>query len=736
MVNTRSENPDIITPDFSTRVTPPRLIPPATTTADLSINSSQFVSANNSVSSEDMSADGPNHAKPPGSSSGIPFPSIPSPTDSPANPKGKNPARFDGDSSEKSDNPLPNKTLQDIIADELARTGLGDIDDNLLKLLLIKNLAGSSKNSSDLTISSVSNQLKWQQLGADIAPKLATDGSNFPQWSASVINTVKRVTAIADYFKSDSSAIDPLTSNGVLALLQHSVDPVLRSSLNGSLAYGAYKSLKDRFASTSWSLLLNRWNDIAQAADVSDSLSASYEAMQQSWLDLEERLGGFTADKLLSLSFHSAARRYQQTVADSMDARLAITPAYKVTSLDILNTATRLHQSALASGSASAMAVSTSSSKPPANRGGRGRGGYRGGCGSSRPTSDTRRSSSSSNYPPPPDNWAKQYLTPKFPCNFCWDWGHWTPDCPRVKSNLPPLEDPRKKNPSWRPKKSNVLSGRLVIKSGELASVSATPESPDDLLCDTGATHHVTSHPSYFINLRPANIRLRVASQDRIPVDGIGDAVIPTRFGDLHLKNVLFVPRVCGTVISVGFFDRWDGKVQFRDGCFFLIQGTRSFPTYLLNYRWFISSSKLSSSPASCLSSPQLSSLSVSDLWHARLGHVAIRFFNRTISNQCVSSIPIKKLPSSKSKCHSCSLAKSTHLPVKSPSRDIVDAPGDMVAVDLVGPFPPALDGSTYGLVIHDVFSRMTSVVGLKTKAEAGKAVPDWIMDFNRLTPF
>jgi hypothetical protein len=61
--------------------------------------------------------------------------------------------------------------------------------------------------------------------------------------------------------------------------------------------------------------------------------------------------------------------------------------------------------------------------------------------------------------------------------------------------------------------------------------------------------------------------------------------------------------------------------------------------------------------------------------------------------------------------------------------------PGDMIAIDLVGPFPEALDVSTYGLVIHDVFSRMTSVVGLKTKAAAGKAVTDWILDFNALTP-
>ena len=91
----------------------------------------------------------------------------------------------------------------------------------------------------------------------------------------------------------------------------------------------------------------------------------------------------------------------------------------------------------------------------------------------------------------------------------------------------------------------------------------------------------------------------------------------------------------------------------------------------------------------------------------------------------------MKRLSLPKTKCHSCSLLKSTHTPVQSPSCELADAPGDTVAIDLVGPFPEALDGSTYGLVIHDIFSRMTSVIGLKSKALAGKAVSDWILDFN-----
>jgi hypothetical protein len=565
-------------------------------------------------------------------------------------------------------------------------------------------------------------------LGKDLAPQLSMDGSNFPSWSASLLDVVKRVTGMANYFEVDRLVVDSATAAGVLTLVQQSIDPVLRSSLNGLTAYGAYESLKGRFAATSWSLLLSRWSDIAQAPDASDSISSSYEALKRSWYDLEERLGGWTTDKLLSLSFHSSVKRYQQAMADSMDARIAIKPDQMVTSADLLHMATRLHQSATASGSVSAMSVSSQPScgqQPNFSRGGRGRGSYRHSRGSGRQPNQSSRPQSVSNTPPP-DNWASQYLTPDFPCNHCWEWGHWAPDCPRVKNNLPPLEDPRKTNPSWKPKKSNVLSGRL-FSSGELASVTATPDNPDDLLCDTGATNHVTSHRSFFINLRPANVKLRVASQDRISVDGVGDAIIPTRYGNLLLRDVLLVPRICGTVISVGYFDRWDGTVGFVDGSFVFSQNKISFPTYIKNYRWFIPSLSSTVSLNTCDSS--LSALTSSSLWHDRLGHIAVRFFNQTIATQCVSGIPMKKLSSPKSKCHSCSLAKSTHDPVKSPSREVVDEPGD-----LVGPFPAALDGSTYGLVIHDVFSRLTSVIGLKTRAEGGKAVTDWILEFNKRT--
>jgi hypothetical protein len=59
-----------------------------------------------------------------------------------------------------------------------------------------------------------------------------------------------------------------------------------------------------------------------------------------------------------------------------------------------------------------------------------------------------------------------------------------------------------------------------------------------------------------------------------------------------------------------------------------------------------------------------------------------------------------------------------------------------MVAIDLVGPFAEALDGSTYAIVIHDVFSCMTLVVGLKSKADAPTEFTKWVENFEKHTKY
>jgi hypothetical protein len=358
----------------------------------------------------------------------------------------------------------------------------------------MKKLITEPATHQQATLLSLGDIVQWQRLGTDLEPKLTLNGTNFPAWSSALCSLVDLVTGSRDYFSIDRSTADPTTLVQVMALIWHLVDVLLRTSLNGMNAYGAFSLLKGCFAGSSWSLLLTRWSDIAQAPDLSDSVSSGYESIKRSLLDLEERLGGWTTDKLLSLSFHSSLKSYANQLADSMDSCMAIDPLIQVKSTNLLTVATWLHQAHVSSSPAPGLMALSSQrpvpSLPPlAGCGGRGQGSTCGGRGSGQPSGNPSAAPSSDPANLPPDSWGKNYLTSELPCNVCWKWGDWAPDCPCVKNNQPPLENLQLKNPSWRPKKFNVLSRQLVSKQEDLASVLATPDHAEDVLCNTWATN-------------------------------------------------------------------------------------------------------------------------------------------------------------------------------------------------------------------------------------------------------
>ncbi|EHS64635.1 uncharacterized protein PGTG_22451 [Puccinia graminis f. sp. tritici CRL 75-36-700-3] len=69
----------------------------------------------------------------------------------------------------------PALSLDQIVKNELNKTGLSGIDNNLLKFLLICNLMGNSSSLGETgsAMNLASNFLKWHQLGKKVAPPLS-----------------------------------------------------------------------------------------------------------------------------------------------------------------------------------------------------------------------------------------------------------------------------------------------------------------------------------------------------------------------------------------------------------------------------------------------------------------------------------------------------------------------------------------------------------------------------------
>ncbi|MBW0537606.1 hypothetical protein O181_077321 [Austropuccinia psidii MF-1] len=99
------------------------------------------------------------------------------------------------------------------------------------------------------------------------------------------------------------------------------------------------------------------------------------------------------------------------------------------------------------------------------------------------------------------------------------------------------------------------------------------------------------------------------------------------------------------------------------------------------------------------------------------------------------TGIPKRKLLPIKL-CHSCSIAKSQHRPIKSPSRKMIQQSGDLIVADLMGPFPPSINNKKYALIIQDVFSRVTVAIALSNKSEAKIWLIQWMLQFMNVSEY
>ncbi|MBW0558715.1 hypothetical protein O181_098430 [Austropuccinia psidii MF-1] len=125
----------------------------------------------------------------------------------------------------------------------------------------------------------------------------------------------------------------------------------------------------------------------------------------------------------------------------------------------------------------------------------------------------------------------------------------------------------------------------------------------------------------------------------------------------------------------------------------------------------------------------------ISALWHKRIGHLFIRQLNSMRKYNAASGIPDISFHDIKI-CHDCSVAKSQHRPVKTPSRHMVTQPGDLIIADLMGPYEISLNHNKYILMIQDAFSHVAVAIPLTEKTEAKSYFMNWIRQFLNVTSY
>ncbi|MBW0534724.1 hypothetical protein O181_074439 [Austropuccinia psidii MF-1] len=584
-----------------------------------------------------------------------------------------------------------------------------------------KEKGTSNVDPDDIATSScIRRQLETESLGLSLTPHLDKDGSNFHQWSRSLCRLVENIFDYESYFSLLEKDNNCSCNRQIQTFIEKSIHPYLRCHADDEdEARKLFGFLRDRFDRLSWSKVMNLWGDLINGPDPLQDINGCYSEIRSLIRRLKAAiLGGFTEDNLLAIIFHYRCQQYFNDIANALDGKLAINRSAVIMPKEVLEIAERMMKQSTSSNQAVIMAAATSSMAGKQSGGASPK---------SRPQLNARSK-----------EWILRNITPDKPCFWCFEWGHWKQDCPIQLAGKPKCADPRLKNPGLKLKKSAFLSHPALAKvevfededyfEAHVAAVEDMKVFAELVLLDSGTTHHVTSNQSLFRDFRPINISLSVATAAKYPVVGVGTAVFGVKGGTIILRRTLFCPDISGTVLSLGRFQRCDGGMKFVDGIFQLIQDDVIYDSKPLIDRWYIEMVPRPSCSAmkTCLFDP--------NLLHQRFVHFSLRMIARMQKLDAVKGLPSKPWPLVNWLCESCSFAKSTHRPFECESRGIVNAPGDVIVIDLVGPFPISVQRHLYGLVIQDHYSSLVSFVPLRSKGEATKAVLGWLRSFDVLS--
>lgn len=282
----------------------------------------------------------------------------------------------------------------------------------------------------------------------------------------------------------------------------------------------------------------------------------------------------------------------------------------------------------------------------------------------------------------------------KFKCYNCGRRGHFASKCRDQKKN----------------KEKKVTS--FVVNTNFSNGLSR-----ETWCIDSGATCHLCCDRGIFSNFVAKSEKIVVAGNKHIYAEGYGevDLVVDTVIGELHLKNVLFVPNLQCNFISVNkavqsnlkvIFDK--DKAAIKDKNDNIIVSANNFDG-LFTFKTKNKSCFLANN----------NNVSLIE-WHNRYGHLNFESLTKMINKNMVLGLNVgdKNLQN----CLTCAKGKICAKPFyasKSRSEELLN----IVHSDICGPMNKiSIGGAKYFITFIDDMSRYVHVYFLKRKDEALEA--------------
>ena len=228
---------------------------------------------------------------------------------------------------------------------------------------------------------------------------------------------------------------------------------------------------------------------------------------------------------------------------------------------------------------------------------------------------------------------------------------------------------------------------------------------------DTGATDHLTNELDKLTVRENYNGKDQVhaANGSGMHIHHVGQSTIPTSSKSLKLRDVLHVPSVTRSLMSVRRFSI-DNNVLFEfHPHYFFIKDRRTREVLLRGqcrgglYRVDLPTIKhiFSSVKVSC------------DKWHCHLGHPATQIVQHVLHN---NQLPTEALHNNVI-CDACQQGKSHQLPFALSSREI-SRPLEIIYSDVWGHAQTSVSGHNYYVSFIDGYSRFTWLYLLKRKSD------------------
>ncbi|KAJ1699274.1 hypothetical protein LUZ63_007786 [Rhynchospora breviuscula] len=311
-------------------------------------------------------------------------------------------------------------------------------------------------------------------------------------------------------------------------------------------------------------------------------------------------------------------------------------------------------------------------------------------------------------------------------CQICSFWGHTATECYH-RFDIRYVGHTSQQNASTNASPQNAPAAVAQPPHQALVAEPAVNINPTATwFLDSGATTHVTPDINNLSFHQPykGTDSVHIGNGAGLLITHIGSTTLPTASVPLYLTNVLHVPQITRSLLSVSQLARDNNIiVEFSPGqCFIkdsttkkiLLHGTLHNGLYALQQ---------SHNHQVC----QLDTVA-STVWHSRLVHCSSSVLSILCKN---SSISVKNIGNSF--CHDCNKAKAHKLPFSS-SQSVTSAPLQLIHTDLWGPSSVVSNnGNRYYVHFIDDYTRFSWYYACASKSDVVRIFDDFKLKVENL---